>query len=393
LRDLHARLPTGPDAVSFGLGMPSAELFPNAAYGRAVAQLLASDPKALQYALPSPVLKRHIVALMSLRGVTCSPDQVFLTAGGQQGISLLSRLFLDPGRVVVADEVTYEGFSAAIQPVRPRVLTVPVDADVGSDPDALQSLLRRGARPAFVYLIPDGHNPLGCSMPLDARRKFVALAREFQVLMVEDGAYGLLQYDEKPAPPLRALDDEWVCYVGSFSKILAPAIRVGWLVVPTWMIPLLSRTKQGEDLDVGNLNQCALATYLDAEDFPRHLERLRSEYRVRRDRMLAALKAHFPVGTRWNHPSCGFYIWCELPPGLDATERVDAAIAAAVSFVPGDVFRLGGRQLRGSMRLSFSTYAPNRIEEGIRRLGWVLHAVTDPGSPGHVGHVVVGGDW
>jgi 2-aminoadipate transaminase len=232
-------LTSRPGILSFALGLPAPELFPQDTFARAVAEVLSADPKALQYGPPFQPLKKHIVDLMAQRGVTCREEQIFLTAGAQQGMSLLARLFLDPGAQVLTEEAIYPGFRQVIEPFQPRIVTAPSDRESGMDVEAVESLLSSGARPAFIYAISDGHNPLAVSLSLEKRHALVELARKYEVPIVEDDAYGFLYYEEKPAAPMRALDDDWVFYVGSFSKILAPSLRVGWLVVPETLLTRL----------------------------------------------------------------------------------------------------------------------------------------------------------
>jgi 2-aminoadipate transaminase len=365
---------TGPDTLSLALGLPAPELFPAAEYGRAAAAVLEEDPRALQYSPPHAPLQAHIAALMAQRGVTCAPGQVFLTAGAQQGLSLLSRLLLEPGGEVIAETLCYTGFQQAVEPFAPRLLTVPSDPETGMDVDAVESLLAGGARPAFIYTVPDGHNPLALSMPVAHRARLVELARTYGVPIVEDDPYGFLAYDGPPAHPLRALDDEWVFYVGSFSKVLAPALRLGWMVVPERLIPLLAIAKESSDINTATLSQRAAARYLEGGHLPAHLSMLHREYRLRRDALIAALEAHFPPGTRWRRPSAGVFVWVELPAGVDAGEVLRVAMERErVAFVPGHAFAAdGSRTGSNCMRLNFSHSTPEKLEEAVVRLARAL---------------------
>jgi 2-aminoadipate transaminase len=368
---------TRPGTISFALGLPAPELFPQAEYSRASSAVLDEDPRALQYSPPCAPLQAHIARLMAQRGVQCSPDEVFLTAGAQQGISLLARLLLEHGGELIADTLCYTGFQQAVEPFAPRMLTVPTDMDTGMDVDAVEALLAGGARPAFIYTVADGHNPLAVSMSQEKRLRLVEIARRYAVPIVEDDPYGFLAYDGPPAHPLRALDREWVFYAGSFSKVLAPALRLGWLIVPRELVPLLAIAKEASDINTATLSQRAAARYLDGGHLPAHLSAVRGEYRLRRDTMLAALAKHFPAGTRWRTPSAGVFIWVELPEGIDAGEVLRVAIEQeGVVFVPGHAFAAdGSRTASHCMRLNFSHSTPETIEEGIARLGRALRAV------------------
>jgi 2-aminoadipate transaminase len=373
LREIHALLGR-PGLLSFALGMPAAELFPVESFGRAARQVLRADGEALQYGLPLRRLKTHVVELMARRGVECGEDEVFITGGAQQAMSLLAQLLVSPGGSVVTEELTYDGMLNALRPLQPRVLSVPSHPETGLDVDALEALLAAGERPAFVYTMPEGHNPLGTSMPAAARRRLAEVARRYRVPVIEDDAYGLLRFDDDPTPALRALDPAWVLYVGSFSKIMAPGLRVGWIVAPPAVVRRLSILKQGGDLDVSNFAQRTLAAWLDANSIARHLSHLCGEYGARRDAMLAALQACFPAGARWSRPRSGLFVWVELPPEVDTTDLLRRSVEeAGVAFIPGRAFcAAGGVRGGNALRLNFSRTSPQEIREGIRRLGGVL---------------------
>ena len=270
LREIHALL-SRPGLLSFALGMPAAELFPMQAYARAAQHVLRTEPDALQYGLPVGRLRAHVVELMALRGVECTEAEVFLTSGAQHAMSLLGKLLVSPGGTVVMEETAYDGMLNALRPLQPRVLTVPSDLETGMDLDALEALLADGERPALVYAIPEGHNPLGTSMPAANRLRLAELAARYGVPVIEDDAYGLLGYDGEPPAAVRALEPRWTLYVGSFSKIIAPGLRSGWVVAPPELVRRLSILKQGSDLDVCSFTQRTLAAFLDREDIGAHL--------------------------------------------------------------------------------------------------------------------------
>jgi 2-aminoadipate transaminase len=363
-----------PGVLSFALGLPAAELFPTAAYAQSIARALSADQRALQYGPPFQPLKAHIVRLMASRGVECKEGQVFLTTGAQQGISLLTRLLLNPGKQLMVEEMTYTGFRQAIESYQPEVLTVPTDIESGMEVDAVQALLRRGASPAFIYTVTDGHNPLAVSMSKDKRAQLVELAKQYRVPIIEDDPYGFLYYQDAPIPPLRAFNEQWVLHVGSFSKILAPALRVGWIIAPEALIASLSNIKEASDIDTSTLNQRAISSYIDAGHLKTHLPTLRSEYRARRDAMLRALDRHFPSASRWHKPTCGVFVWVELPKEIDAEQLLRAALETErIAFIPGQAFCVnGGRQASNCMRLNFSNSSVECIEDGVARLARVL---------------------
>lgn len=363
---------SAPDVISFAVGLPAAELFPGAAIAESCVRVAARSG-ALQYGVPSAGLKRRIVELMARRGVRCRESQVFLTSGAQQAMDLIVRLLLDPGGEVMIEDVVYEGIRLAMRPADPRIVTVPSSPETGLDVDAVERLLEGGARPALLYVIPEGHNPLGASLDLESRRRLAGLARQYQMPILEDDAYGLLSFGESP-PALRALDEDWVFYLGSFSKILAPALRVGWIVAPEDLHARLSALKHGMDVDTSTFVQHVLCDHLDTADLSVHLETLRSSYRERRDALVAALARYAPPGLRWWAPAGGFYLWVELPEGFDAARLLRRALAEErVAFTPGSVFALPGHPWAARcFRMSFAGTAVGEIEEGVRRLAAVL---------------------
>ena len=371
-------LTAGQDLTSFALGLPAPELFPTEAYARAAERVLSTDRRALQYGPSFRPLKTQIVEIMRGRGVECTEEQVVLTAGAQQALSILSRFLLDPGGQLLLEQVAYTGFQQVIEPFRPELLVVPTGLERGIDVDAVEAYLSAGAEPAFMYVISDGHNPLGISLDPESRTRLVELARRYHVPIVEDDAYGLLYYgqDSSGLLPMRAQEDRWVFYVGSFSKVLAPAARVGWIVAPRDLVPAISGTKDACDLDMNNFAQRVVSAFLAEGLLDGHLDMLRREYRTRRDLMDAALREHFPAGTRWRVPSNGALIWAELPEGVDCSALLPEAVRTErVAYVPGNAFATdGSRHARNCMRLNFSFPGRKEIEEGIAALGRVMRA-------------------
>ncbi|MDB4951682.1 MAG: class family aminotransferase [Gemmatimonadetes bacterium] len=363
-----------PGVISFALGLPSPEMFPTEAYLDAAARAL-DDRTSLQYRPPFAPLKRQIVEVMRQRGVACREEQVFLTTAAQQGLSLLARLLLDPGGTVIAERLVYSGFQQVLEPFQPRILTVGTDPRTGIDVDAVERLLRAGERPAFIYVITDGHNPVGVSVSPEKRVRLVDLARRYRVPIVEDDAYGLLHYD-RPVLPLRALEDRWVLYVGSFSKVMAPGFRMGWTVVPEELVGTLGCAKDASDINTSTFTQRLVSEYIGSGHFARHLPAVREAYRCRRDVMLAALAREFPSGARWTVPTNGALIWLELPEAVDTTRLLPFALETeSVAYVPGQAFDIaGGTAGRNCMRLNFSHSSPADIDEGITRLARAVRA-------------------
>lgn len=363
-----------PGVLSFAVGLPGTALFPVAGLARAAADLLASDRLSLQYGIPYPPLKAQIVELMRMRGVTCRPEQVFLTTGSQQAMDLLARLLLVPGGRVMLERTVYDGMQMAIKRLEPEILSVPTDLNTGIDADTVERHLAEGPAPAFLYLITDGHNPLGVSLPVEKRQRLAALAKRHRMPILEDDAYGFLYYGESPAPPLRAFEDEWIFYLGSFSKILAPGLRAGWMVVPEPLVGTIAALKHSADLDTPSFSQRMISAFLDSGELPDHLALLRAEYRSRRDALLAALDRRLAGVARWNRPSAGMFVWVELPEGIDTAQLVRTAIETEqVAFSPGMAFAVqGSRHASHCLRLSFGNLTPEEIDEGIERLARVI---------------------
>jgi 2-aminoadipate transaminase len=365
-----------PDVLSFALGLPTTDLLPRQGYAAALVESLENDQLSLQLGPPFQPLKQQIVALMAQRGVTCDEAQIFLTSGAQQGLNLLTRLLLNEGGQVIVEDTAYTGLKMALQPHRPKVLTVSTDPQHGINLDEVEQLLAGGARPAYIFAMSDGHNPLGVSLSQVKRERLAMIARRHHVPIIEDDVYGLLNYDRSSIPPIRALDDQWVFYVGSFSKILGPGLRAGWLVVPESLVPRLSIVKDLSDIDSCTLTQRAVAIYLRSEQFPGHLADIRREFRERRDLMMRALTDHLPCA-RWELPTSGLFIWLRLPSGVDTAELLKIAVERErVAFIPGKAFGFDeSRHANECLRLNFTYCQRDQIEEGIKRLARVIEGV------------------
>jgi len=373
MQDMLA-LTTRPGLIQFGLGLPNRELFPRETLASLVPDLLLDDAQVLQYGPATLALKEAVCDLMKERGVACRPEQVFLTTGAQQAINLLSRVLVEPGAPVLMEELTYTGFLQVLEPYRPQMLTVPTCPTTGIDVEAVEAHLQAGVRPAFLYCISDGHNPLGISLPQAKREKLVELARMYQMPIIEDDPYGFLAYETERLAPMRALDEDWVLYCGSFSKILAPGMRVGWMLVPDALQDKLSIAKEASDINTATWSQHAVARFLHGGHLPAHIEVLRREYRLRRDVMAAAIREHFPAGTQFEVPANGMFIWVQVPAGYDAIELLPRAVdEAQVAYFPGQAFAASPTvDARRTMRLNFSNSTVEQIQDGIAALGHLM---------------------
>jgi 2-aminoadipate transaminase len=375
---LHERLmqSSNPDLISFGLGLPASELFPTAAIARAFQQALSGDGQTLQYGAPSEQLKRHIVEIMKRRGVQSSTDEVHLISGAQQGLSLLAHLFMEEGGNVVMEQASYPGFNQTLQVHSCRVSIVRADLETGFDVDELGRLLARGLRPRLLYIMTEHHNPLGVSLTYDKRARLAELVRQYGIPVIEDDAYGFLSYEGGPLPPLKAFAPEWVCYVGSFSKIVAPALRTGWVILPPALAFPFSILKFSSDLDSCSLGQRVISLLLDGWDLWSHVGDLCREYRARRDAMLSALSNFSRLGARWTRPRGGLFVWVELAQGTDTTALLPLAVRREnVAFMPGQAFAsCPDVALSHCLRLNFSNSPVERIQEGVHRLSALFEA-------------------
>jgi 2-aminoadipate transaminase len=367
---------SAPGIRSLAGGLPDPALFPSAEIGEALREAIRDDPRALQYSPAQEALQERVVLLMRRRGVACRPENVLLTSGAQQGIDLATRALLLRGGAVAMEEMTYPGAAHAVAPFEPRVLAVRGDLEGGLDVDHLEWLLRSGPKPAFLYLVPDAHNPLGLSLASDRRRAVCELARRYAFAIVEDDPYGLLAYDGAFPPPLHAIDPDNVVYLGSFSKILAPGLRLGWLVAPADAVQRLRTLKEGIDLETSGLVQRAVARLLQREGWiDSHLTRLCDVYRSRRDALLGALSRRLEGRASWTRPGGGMFVWVELaapenrtPPDTEELLRV-CLERRSVAFLPGRAFAAtpGDPETRGrrSLRLSFSSLPAEELGEAV----------------------------
>jgi 2-aminoadipate transaminase len=372
VRDLFAAA-SRPDVISLSGGMPDVRRVPHEAVARATRDAMRLDgPSALQYGGSEgrAALRQTIVGLMGESGVRLGPDDIIVTAGAQQGLDLLARVFLDPGDVVIAEGPTYVGALQAFSVYQPDIHCIPMD-EGGMRVDLLEEELRRlGPRGAkFIYTIPNFQNPAGVTLVPERRRRLLELAREYDIPVVEDDPYGRLRYEGGHILPLRALDPD-VIYLGTFSKILAPGLRLGWMSAPKPILARVLLAKQAADLCGSAFSQSVAEHYMTGTGWRRVLADLTATYGARRDAMLAALCEFFPDDVTWTHPEGGFFVWVTLPAHLDTKALLAEAVEHGVTFVPGSDFFPDGRGTN-CMRLAFCYESPEQITEGVRRLAEV----------------------
>ncbi|MFN2615782.1 MAG: PLP-dependent aminotransferase family protein [Thermoleophilaceae bacterium] len=377
MRDLMA-VTARPEVISLAGGLPDTSTFPPDTFA-AVTQRIAAEScaKALQYG-PTEGLaetKACIGEVMAAEGMRADPEDVVVTTGGQQVIDLVTKALIDPGDVVIAEGPTYPGAVPVFSSYQADVVQIDMDSDgmrVDMLEEALERLEREGRRPKFIYTVPSFQNPAGVSMSLPRRRRLVEVAHERELLVLEDSPYGLLRYEGEPLPPLYSLDGGvYVMYLGTFSKILSPGIRLGWVVAPPPLIEKINLGKQAADLCTSTLSQLMVQAYFEQGRWRDYVDSLTDVYRARRDTMLDALADHFPPQAEWTRPGGGLFIWATLPDFIDTTDLLARALRENVAFVPGEAAYLDGRG-RASMRLNFSGSGEEAIREGIRRIGEVV---------------------
>jgi 2-aminoadipate transaminase len=369
-----------PEVVSLAGGMPYTTALPLDAVGKLMSDLLATrGAQALQYGSGQgdPELREHICTVMALEGVIGSPDDVTVTVGSQQALDLVTRIFIDPGDVILAEAPSYVGALGTFAAYQADVVHVPMDAD-GLVPEALReaisSVQASGRRAKFLYTIPNFHNPAGTSLAFARRAEVLQICVEAGLLVLEDNPYGLLGFEGPPTPAIRSLGDEDnVIYLGSFSKTFAPGLRVGWVLAPHAVREKLVLASEASVLCPPALNQMVVSEYLATQDWQGQVEVFKQLYQERRDAMLSSLSELMPRGTTWTRPTGGFYVWATLPSGLDAKVMQPRAITARVAYVPGIGFYADGQGQR-ELRLSYCFPEPARIQEGVRRLAGVVEA-------------------
>jgi 2-aminoadipate transaminase len=363
-----------PEVVSLAGGMPYISALPLDVVGEMAGQLVADrGAVALQYGSGQgdPGLREGICEVMSLEGIRAHPDEVVVTVGSQQALDLITRIFVDPGDVVLAEGPAYVGALGTFASYEANVVHVPMD-EHGLIPAALSAVLARLGRPAkFLYTCPSFHNPAGVSLSQSRRAEILGICQRAGLPVVEDNPYGLLGFDGEPPRALRA-DDDQVIYLGTFSKTIAPGLRVGWAVAPPGVRDKLVLAAESAVLCHSSFAQLLVREYLATQPWREQVKVFRELYRERRDTMLESLRASMPDGCRWTSPDGGFYVWLGLP-GLDAKAMLPRAIAARVAYVPGTGFYADGGGA-DHLRLSYCFPEPDRIREGVRRLAGVIDA-------------------
>ncbi len=368
---------TRDDIISLSGGMPDVSLLPASAVKKATrAALEESRPQALQYGGTDGRVETRAVICSIMRdlGIRVKPEDVMLTNGGQQALDLVAKTFIDPDDIIITEGPTYLGALQAFSAYEPDIHCVPFDEEgmrMDLLEEELQAIGKGNPRLKFLYTIPNFHNPGGVTMTPARRKRLIELAEEYDFMIVEDDPYGRLRYDGGHVLPLRALSDK-VIYLSTVSKVFAPGLRTGWIVAPAGVLAKINLVKQGTDLCGSAFNQIMVEHYFTDTPWQKTLQKFIKTYKTRRDAMLAALNRYFPPEVTWTHPEGGFFVWVTLPKYMDTTSMLPDALAAGVTYVPGDGCFPDGKRGRNCMRIAFCYESPENIEEAIRRLAEVI---------------------
>ena len=366
-----------PEVVSLAGGMPNLAALPLESLSAEIGELIAADGLvALQYGSAQGIvaLREQICEIMALEGINAHPDDVVVTVGSQMGLDMVTRIFCDPGDVVLSEGPSYVGALGSFAAYQANVVHVAMD-DEGLVPQALREAIAAvaasGRRAKFLYTIPNFHNPAGVTLAVARRAEILEICADAGVLVVEDNPYGLLGFDGQTYPALRSYDRDNVVYLGSFSKTFAAGLRVGWVLAPHAVRERLVLAAESATLCPPTINQMIVSRYLATHDWRGQIKLFQQTYRERRDAMLTALEQHLPAGCTWTKPDGGFYVWLTVPEGVDTKAMLPRAITARVAYASGTGFYADGFGSR-QMRLSFCYPTPERIKEGVRRLANVL---------------------
>ena len=376
IRSLFA-VASRPEIVSLAGGMPNLTAIPMETMASIVEKLIRDHgQEALQYGSGQghPKLREQICDVMALEGIRANPDDILVTTGSQQALDLISRIFIDPGDVVLVEAPSYVGALGTFSQYEASVVHVEMDKD-GLVPEALRQAIKtlryQGRKIKFLYLIPNYQNPAGVLLPADRRTEILDICRNEKIFIVEDNPYGLLGFDRPSPNAMRAEDSENVIYLGSFSKTIVPGFRIGWALVPQAVREKLVIASESSILCPSNFAQMSISSYLANQPWRDQISSFVELYKARRDAMLETLDAHFPKSATWTRPQGGFYVWVTLPPEIDTKAMMPKAIVAKVAYVPGTAFYADGLG-SWSMRLSYCYPTPERIREGVRALAGVV---------------------
>ncbi len=364
-----------PDIISLATGLPSSTLLPVEQFNECINAVIARDgARALQYSPQYQPLREWLADYMNQLGVTCSADNILITNGCQHSLTLLSRLFLNPGETAVIEQVTFIGIEHVTGGRGAIIRPIPTNLTTGADMEALERAFAQEPRPRLAALIPDFHNPLGISISPEKRQRAAELANEYHVPLIEDDPYSPLRFIGQRPAPIKAYDtSDYVFYQGSFSKMLAPGVRCGWIVAPASVVADLARLREANDLETSTLMQRSIHEFLQRGWLAPHLEALNAANHTRCDVLLSALATHLGDIATWTKPNGGLFVWVTLPEQINTLNLVKEAIENKVIFIPGGEFTVV-EGYDNTMRLNFSNVSVEAIPEGIRRINEVIRA-------------------
>ena len=372
------KLTLKPGMISFAGGLPAPEMFPVAEMKDAANHVLEeAGAIAMQYATTEgydPLREKIAARMKEKHDIHTVPEQIFITNGSQQGLDFSGKLFLDEGDVVLFESPSYMGAFNAFKAYQPRFMEVPTDEE-GMIPDALEKILQTTERVKMIYVIPDFQNPTGRTWSLERRKAFMEIINRYNIPVIEDNPYGELRYEGEAVPSLKSMDEKGlVIFLGSFSKILAPGYRIGWICAAPEILQKYIFIKQGADLQPSTVSQMEISRFMELYDLDAHVERIRKLYGSRRKLMLNTMKETFPAQVKYTNPKGGLFTWVELPENMDAREVLMKCVEKNVAYIPGGAFYPeGGKE--NTFRLNFSNMPEDKIVEGIRRIGEVLQSV------------------
>ena len=370
------KLTAQPDIISFAGGLPAPELFPLEELKKVDAAVIDKEGQAaVQYGTTDGYvpLRQHICERMKKSfGVDCKVDEVFITSGSQQGLSFIPQIFINPGDVMLVESPTYLGALNAFKLCGPEFVELPTD-DKGVIPEELEKILKKyGDRIRLAYVIPEFQNPTGVTWPIERRKAFMDLINQYDFPVIEDDPYGELRYDGDKVPSLKSMDTQGkVVFLGSFSKIFMPGLRLGWTIANPEIIDKFVKFKQAVDLGTSTFGQRQAAYYCQMFDMDAHIKEINALYAKRRDLMCESMKKYFPKECTFTYPQGGLFTWVTLPKELDAKELMPKCLEKDVAYVPGGIFYPNGGN-GNHFRLNYSNMPEDRIVEGIKRLGEVL---------------------
>ncbi|ROQ64588.1 DNA-binding transcriptional MocR family regulator [Rathayibacter sp. PhB152] len=370
-----------PEVVSLAGGMPFVSALPQDLVTDAMATVMREQgPVALQYGSGQgvPVLREQILEVMALEGISASADDIVVTTGSQHALELVSKLFLDPGDVVLSEGPSYVTAMVIFHSYQAEIEHVAMD-EHGLIPEALREHIAHvraaGKRIKFLYTIPTFHNPAGVTLSWDRRVEILEICKSEGILVLEDNPYGLLYFEDVPPKAMRSLEEDGVIYLGTFSKTLAPGFRIGWALAPHAIRERLILANEAAVLSPSSFSQLVISQYLATADWRAQIDTFRGVYRERKEAMIRGLETHLP-GLTWTNPNGGFYVWVTLPEELDSKAMLPRAVKELVAYTPGTAF-FGDGDGRQNIRLSFCYPTPERIGDGIRRLATVINGELD----------------